>query len=79
MLVGVVAFVAIFVGPDWLAFAAYAVLVVNLIWLVFTRRGSRMIADLHEAGALPRRFSLQAIRVFVAVDLAIIGLLFLAR
>jgi hypothetical protein len=78
-IVGVLAVVAILAAPDWLAVTAYAVLMLNLVWVVYTRRGSRTITGVHDAGVLPRRLSLRVIRIFVAVDLAVIALFVLAR
>jgi hypothetical protein len=79
MVVGCAALVVIITGPGWLAAAAGVVLTVNLFWVVFTPQGSRSITAMHDAGVLPRRLSLRAIRIFVAVDLALVALFVLAR
>jgi hypothetical protein len=68
----VVAFVTSITGPGWLSAAAWVLLYANLVYIVFTRSGSQTILEMQETGVLPRRLSLRAIHMTVAVLLAVV-------
>ena len=63
--------VIVVTGPRWLRALVWTLLAVNLVWVVFTARGSQQIHGMKDAGVLPRRLSLKTIRIVVALGLAI--------